>query len=59
MAPAALAITSTAGSGLRAYHAGLWTVVGIAAGAALLAASGLLAKEPPSAVALAGADTNV
>jgi hypothetical protein len=59
LAVVASVFTSNAGSGLRAYHAGLWTVVGIGAGAALLAASGLLAEERPAAVALAGADTTV
>jgi MFS family permease len=57
LAVVASVFSSTAGSALRPYHAGLWTVVGIAAGATLLAASGLLAREPAPTAALAGADS--
>jgi transcriptional regulator GlxA family with amidase domain len=57
LAVVASVFTSNRGSGLRDYHARSWTVVGIAAGAALLAASGLLAEERPPVVALTSADT--
>jgi len=46
LAVVASVFTSHAGAGLRAYHAGLWTVVGIAAAATLLAVSGLLTHGP-------------
>lgn len=59
LAVVASVFTSNAGSGLRAYHAGLWTVFGIAAGAALLAASALLTREEAPAGSLARADSSI
>jgi MFS family permease len=55
LAVVASVFTSSTGSGLRAYHAGLWAVVAIAAGATLLAASGLVTREQNHAAASASA----
>jgi predicted MFS family arabinose efflux permease len=59
LAIVASVFTSTAGSGLRAYHAGVWTVFGIGAGATLVAATGLLARDRAGDVAVATADSSV
>jgi MFS family permease len=53
LAVVASVFTSNAGPGLHAYHAGLWTVFGIAAGATLLAASGLLGRDRVAAASSA------
>jgi hypothetical protein len=59
LAVVASVFTSSAGRGLAAYHAGVWTVFGIAAGATLLAASGLLARDDARVAALEHADAAV
>lgn len=57
LAVVASVFTANASGGLQAYHAGLWTVVGIAAGATLLAASGLLVREQKQTAAVPQAES--
>jgi MFS family permease len=59
LAVVASVFTSNAGAGLHAYHAGLWTVFGIAAAATLLAASGLLARNQTTTAPVVGTDSTV